>query len=332
MHVLLIAGGWSSEREVSLRGAVGIHKALETLGHTVTFFDVTGTNFDGLIEAASKHDFAFVNLHGAPGEDGLVQAMLEQAGCAYQGSGPTASFLALHKAATKQVLRGAGMLTPDWIFVPKAQSLDSLRQVLCEKGLAYPLFVKSNDGGSSLLLSRVDNEEALVHALDAIFEAGCEALIEPCLHSLGGTGGDCVEITCGVLGDEALPPLMIVPKGGAFFDYHHKYTVGATQEICPAPISPELTMRVQALAVQAHKVLGLEGYSRADFMVRGDVRPHGHGEADVFILEVNTLPGMTETSLVPQEAAAMGLDFPSLIARLMELGLARHAAKVAYCG
>lgn len=320
MNVLLIAGGWSSEREVSLRGANGIQKALESLSHTVTFFDLDGTNFDELLSMASTHDFAFINLHGAGGEDGLVQAMLSQISCPYQGSGSTASFLALHKAATKQVLRRAGIVTPDWIFLPKrVESQNILIEQMQQKALSFPLFVKSNDGGSSLLLSRVDNEEELYAALEMIFAAGVEALIEPCIEGR--------EITCGVLGEDALPPVMIVPKGDSFFDYHHKYTVGAAQELCPAPISEALTARIQALALQVHKVLGLQGYSRTDFIVRG----HGQGDdqyndndVEIFFLEVNTLPGMTETSLVPQEAAAIGLDFPALIARLMELGLANH--------
>ncbi len=377
MRVLLIAGGWSSERAVSLRGAEGIASALQGLGHELTFFDLMGLSpeeaeeaeeregasgkgagtaspytvvsgsFDTLMDAASQHDFAFINLHGAPGEDGLIQAMLEQAQCPYQGSGPTASFLALHKAATKQVLRRAGMLTPDWLFVPTRTQTEGLMQRLavqaeqraqteqqiqatdlkqadrCKQAeqttqAIFPLFVKSNDGGSSLLLSRVDNEDELYAALDDIFDAGCEALVEPCI--------DGVEITCGILGDEALPPIMIVPKSGTFFDYHNKYTVGAAQEICPAPISPALTARVQALALQAHKALGLEGYSRADFIARGYDAQNGADNDDsveLFLLEVNTLPGMTITSLVPQEAAAIGLDFPALITRLMDLGLQR---------
>lgn len=337
MKVLLIAGGWSSEREVSLRGAKGIHEALVTLGHEVTFFDLANsganvapamdqdTGFDALLDAASAHDFAFINLHGAPGEDGLVQAMLEAVACPYQGSGPTASFLALHKAATKQILRRAGMLTPDWVFLPKkVEALEVLQESLAQRGVNFPLFVKSNDGGSSLLLSRVDHEAELQDALAMIFDAGCEALVEPCIEG--------VEITCGVLGgfpsDEALPPVMIVPKGGTFFDYHHKYTEGAAQEICPAPISAELTARIQALALQAHKALGLHGYSRADFIVREPAEPVGQvgqaEEAEIFLLEVNTLPGMTPTSLIPQEATAIGLDFPALIARLMELSLEKH--------
>ncbi|UZP66258.1 D-alanine--D-alanine ligase [Desulfovibrio mangrovi] len=300
MRILLIAGGWSSEREVSLSGARGIEKALLALGHDVTRFD-PATSMDGLLEAASSHDFAFINLHGSPGEDGLVQAMLENAGCPYQGSGPAGSFLALNKAVAKQVFVRHGLPTPPWVFLAELPAED------WQPSLPYPLFAKSNTGGSSLGLSRVDSQETLHAALKAIFETGDEVIIEP---SVPG-----VEVTCGVLGDRALPPVLIMPESGAgFFDYKAKYTPGAAREVCPAPIPDEVTAEVQRMALTAHKALGLNGYSRADFILDPDGGLH--------LLEVNTLPGMTPTSLLPQEAAAVGFSFEDLIAELIKLGLA----------
>ncbi|WP_165175060.1 D-alanine--D-alanine ligase [Desulfovibrio sp. ZJ369] len=301
MKILLIAGGWSSEREVSLNGGRGMAEALRARGHSVTFFDLL-TDFGQLLDQARQHDFALINLHGAPGEDGLVQALLERVGCPYQGSGPAGSFLALHKAAAKQVFRHAGLPTADWEFLPAPPPQD------WQPRLSYPLFVKSNTGGSSLRLGRARNRAELDAVLAEIFAAGEEALIE---SELSGR-----EVTCGILGEEALPPVLIEPVAGDFFDYESKYARGGAREICPAPLSPELTAQVQKLALAAHRALGLTGYSRADFIVGKD--------QSLTLLEVNTLPGMTATSLVPQEAQVIGLDFGQLLERLMELGLQRH--------
>lgn len=298
MRVLLIVGGWSSEREVSLRGGKGIAAALEERGHRVTWFDLQD-GFDSLTAVATQHEFCFINLHGSPGEDGLVQALLDACHCPYQGSGPAGSFLALHKAGAKQLFRRAGLLTADWQFIPTRPPQ------LWEPSLPYPLFVKSNTGGSSLHLSRANNKAELDNILDEIFNSGAEAILEPLI--------DGIEITCGVLGDQALPPILIQPVAGAFFDYTSKYAAGGANELCPAPIDPALTQEVQELALRAHKTLGLRGYSRSDFILTPDNQ--------FYLLETNTLPGMTGTSLVPQEAAVIGLDFGDLLEKLMELGM-----------
>jgi D-alanine-D-alanine ligase len=297
MKILLIAGGWSSERNVSLDGARVMEKTLLECGHSVTFFDLLA-GFDNLLDAAAKHDFAFINLHGAPGEDGLVQAMLDRAGCPYQGSGPAGSFLALHKAAAKQIFRRAGLPTPDWEYLPLPP------EQAWRPRLPYPLFVKSNTGGSSLLMGRVRDRAGLDVKLAEIFAAGDEALLESEVRGR--------EVTCGVLGNEALPPILIEPGEGKFFDYQSKYAVDGAREICPAPLPPEITAEVRKLALAAHRTLGLSGYSRTDFILAEDGRPS--------LLEINTLPGMTATSLVPREARAAGLDFGDLLETLISLG------------
>ena len=297
MKVLLLAGGWSPEREVSLKGGEQIAAALRERGHEVTFLD-PAHRFEELMSEARKHDVAFINLHGAPGEDGLVQAILDRVDCPYQGAGPAGSFLALHKAAARQVFREAGLNVPDGVFLPRHPG----PQWNC--GLQFPLFVKSNTGGSSLHLSRVDTEEELYTALNALFSIGEEALIESAVKGR--------EVTCGVLGDEALAPILVVSKSD-YFDYHNKYAADGAQEICPAPISPEETALVRDAALRAHNALGLKGYSRADFILRDD--------GTLFILEVNTTPGMTATSLVPREAAVKGMSFADLIERLLELAM-----------
>lgn len=293
LKVLLLAGGWSSEREVSLRGGEQIAAALESRGHVVTHFDPAHA-FERLVSVARQHDVAFINLHGTGGEDGLIQALLDRAGCPYQGAGPAGSFLALHKAAARQLFQDAGLTVPDGVFLPRHPGPH------WKTNLTYPLFVKSNTGGSSINLSRVQNEEELSTAINALFSAGEEALVETAISGK--------EVTCGVLGEEALSPILIVSKGH-YFDYHNKYAPDGAQEICPAPLDPDMTERIREQALRAHQALGLKGYSRADFILRDD--------GELFILEVNTIPGMTATSLVPKEAAVLGLSFADLVERLL---------------
>lgn len=303
MKVLLVAGGWSSEREVSLTGAAQIANALEALGHEVVPYDLS-RDFPGFLEAARQTDFAFLNLHGAPGEDGLPQALLDAAGVPYQGAGPAGSFLALNKAAAKQIFTQAGLATPRWTFLPAMPEDDFV------PAFDPPWFVKPNLGGSSVLMSLVRRPEDLRAALTPIFASGDAALIE---EGLSGT-----ELTCAVLDETPLPPILIRPKAGEFFNYASKYEADAADEICPAPVDDALTGELGRVTLAAHKALGLTGYSRADFI---------DTPAGLMLLEVNTLPGMTPTSLLPKAAKAAGMEFSDLIARLMELGLARRAKR-----
>lgn len=307
MNILLILGGWSSEREVSLNTGSMIEETLLRLGHRVSRFDPVNS-LEGLIPEAKKADFAFIALHGSPGEDGLVQAMLETVGCPYQGSGPAGSFLALNKAASKALYRQNGLPTPDWALLP------SKPETPWQSPFGFPLFIKHNTGGSSLGMERVAAPEDLAGALDRLFAHGGEYIVEPEVVGL--------ELTCGVLDDaagnlRALPPILIRPKSGAggVFDYVAKYTPGAADEICPAPLPEDALRQVREMAVAAHRVLGLSGYSRTDFLLREN------GEA--VLLETNTLPGMTANSLLPKAAAAEGLSFEELIAHLITLGMTR---------
>jgi D-alanine-D-alanine ligase len=301
MRVLLIVGGWSGEREVSLSGGKQIQKSLEELGHEVDVFD-PALEFKELFARAKACGFAFINLHGVPGEDGLIQALLEQAGCPYQGSGPKASFLAISKASAKMALESAGVPTPRWELLTR--SGDEL-----PADFPFPVFVKPDRGGSSLAVGRVETPDELNQALRAVF-SGHEAALVEC-------AAEGPEVTCSVLGDEALPLILIKPAQARFFDYHCKYAPGGAQEICPAPIDPEMTRRVQELSLLVHHTLGLTGYSRSDFIIENG--------APVF-LEVNTLPGMTPTSLLPQSAAQAGRSFTKLIGELMELGLSHFSS------
>lgn len=299
MHVILIAGGWSDEREVSLSGAKKIRTALEELGHRVTFFD-PAQDFRHLVSTAREADFAFINLHGTPGEDGLIQAMLDKAGCPYQGAGAAASYLALDKGASKEVFEAMGIDTPPWQFITPIQGADT------PLGLPLPVFVKPNKGGSSLGMSLVRTAGEFPAALDKVFAMCQSALVETFIPG--------VELTCAVLGDRPLPLIMITPKAGAaFFDYENKYAADGAEEVCPAPVPDEITRLVQERMLAAHNALGLTGYSRGDFILAADGTP--------YLLEINTLPGMTPTSLLPRAAGQVGLSFAALIDELIRLGL-----------
>ncbi|WP_338670008.1 D-alanine--D-alanine ligase family protein [Pseudodesulfovibrio methanolicus] len=299
MHVILIAGGWSDERDVSLSGAKKIRAALDELGHDVTFFD-PADDFRNLLSIAKDADFAFINLHGTPGEDGLIQAVLDKANCPYQGAGPAASYLALNKAAAKEVFEANGIKTPDWQLVTPTQGRETPLE------LALPVFVKPDKGGSSLGMSLVRTAEEFPAALDKVFDMCQSALVEAFIPG--------VELTCGILGDEALPLIMITPRDGSdYFDYENKYADDGAEEICPAPVDEALSTSIREQMLTAHAALGLTGYSRGDFIATAD------GEA--YLLEVNTLPGMTPTSLLPRAAAHVGYSFTELIGELIRLGL-----------
>ena len=315
MRILLITGGWSAERDVALNGAKVLQKAMEELGHTVELYDLEPT-FSGFNGAVSRNEFAFINLHGAPGEDGLVQAILEQMDFPFQGSGAAASMLALDKAVAKTFFKKANLRIAKSLLLTQMPAPD------WKMPLSFPVFIKDNRGGSTLNLEYVDSEQNFFPTLEKLFSRGGQFLVEEAIH------GD--ELTCGVYEDEvdgaivvkALPPILIeVQSGSGLFDYESKYSANGAKEICPAPISDALTRKLQEMSVAAHISLGLSGYSRADFIVPKDNEP--------VILEVNTLPGMTARSLIPQEFAAIGIGFNEMVTHLISMGMARWRGKTA---
>ena len=309
MKILLLAGGWSPEREISIRGAMEIEAALRRMGNSTETLDPI-KDLPLIIREGAKSDFVFINMHGAPGEDGLIQAILEKIPAPYNGSDSAVSIIALNKYVSKIYYKDAGLpVCPD-LFVAGGEEALSLP-------FAYPAIIKPNAGGSSIRLRKLAGEKDLEQArADLMGEAGGEYLIEPMIEG--------IEITCPVMGNaggecRAMPTILIQPAAGGIFDFYAKYTDNAAREICPAPVEARLNDRIQGLAEAAHKALGLSGVSRSDFMV--------DGEENIYILETNTLPGMTPNSLLPKSAKAMGMSFEDLLSRIIELGLEKFAAE-----
>ncbi len=305
--VALLAGGKSAERDVSLKSGDQVYKALDKTKYDIVRYDPR----DDLVRLAqdcAKIDVALIILHGRMGEDGTIQGLLDSLGIPYQGSGVLGSAIAMNKILSKQLYVQAGIPTAPHVVVHRGQP-DGGRQTILET-LGLPVVVKPEHEGSSIGLSIVKREADLDGALEIGYRYDRRCLVE---RYVAGT-----EITGGVLGNdvlEALPLVEIIPGDQyEFFDYEAKYTPGASHEICPARLPEEVAQRARDLAVRAHQALYCRGYSRTDMIVSGD---------DIYVLETNTIPGMTQTSLLPQAAAAAGISFPALLDRLIELALER---------
>jgi len=305
IRLALIAGGKSGEREVSLAGANGVEKALNPEKYEVRRYDAA-TDLAQLAADAGKIDAAFVLLHGPLGEDGTMQGFLDLLGIPYQGAGVLGSALAMDKNLAKILYKQAGLTVAAWEMA-EPEDQENPRRLL--KHLSLPVVIKPIRQGSSLGMSVARNEEELAQGLAKAFAFDSEVMVEEYVRGR--------EITVGVLGNKeitALPIVEIIPgEEFAFFDYQAKYQPGASREVCPADLPPEVTAKAQEIALAAHRVLQLKGYSRTDMIVAGD---------SIYVLETNTIPGMTPTSLLPQAAAAHGLSFPALLDRLIELALA----------
>jgi D-alanine-D-alanine ligase len=305
--IALLLGGISSEREVSLNSGRQVLQSLDKDKYDVRSYD-TRTDLPKLVAEAKQIDAALIILHGPYGEDGTVQGLLELLDIPYQGAGVLGSALSMNKLAAKQIYLQAGIPVPTFAALRRGESVDAA-QLTSRLGL--PLVVKPAAGGSSIGMTIVRAADQLAEALDKAFEQDHLVLIESYIQG--------VEITGSVLGNDdlqALPLIEIIPGAEHdFFDYKAKYTAGLTQEICPARIDSELTAKAQAYACKAHKALFCCGYSRTDMIVRGK---------DIYVLETNTIPGMTPTSLFPQAAREAGIPFDRLLDRLIELGIQAH--------
>ncbi|MBU2537059.1 MAG: D-alanine--D-alanine ligase [Proteobacteria bacterium] len=305
IRLALIAGGKSGEREVSLAGAQGVEKALSREKYEVRRYD-PATDLAQLAADAGKIDAAFVLLHGPLGEDGTMQGFLDLLGIPYQGAGVLGSALAMDKNLAKILYRQAGLTVAAWEMA-EPEDQENPRRLL--EHLALPVVIKPIRQGSSLGMSVARNEEELAQGLAKAFAFDSEVMVEQYVRGR--------EITGGVLGNKeltALPIVEIIPgEEFAFFDYQAKYQPGASREVCPADLPSEITAKAQEIALIAHRALQLKGYSRTDMIVADD---------GIYVLETNTIPGMTPTSLLPQAAAAHGLSFSALLDRLIELALA----------
>ncbi|MFC1844020.1 D-alanine--D-alanine ligase [Thermodesulfobacteriota bacterium] len=304
LRLALLAGGKSGEREVSLKGAAEVAKALNPQKYEVKRYD-PATDLAKLAAEADTLDVAFILLHGPFGEDGTVQGFLDLLNIPYQGSGVLGSALAMDKNLAKILYKNNGLKVPDWYMAEK-EDIDNPSKILGQLGL--PLVIKPVNQGSSLGMTIARSEDEITEGLIKAFAIDHQVMIEEFIEGR--------EITGGVLGNNeltALPLVEIIPgEQYEFFDYDAKYQPGASTEICPAVLDDPLTIRAQQYALTAHRALQLRGYSRTDMIISGD---------DIYVLETNTIPGMTPTSLLPQGAAAAGLDFAALLDRLIELAM-----------
>lgn len=304
LRIALLSGGWSGEREISLKSGDAVYLALNKQKYDVSRYDPRD-DLGALMRDRESIDMAFILLHGKFGEDGCIQGFLNLMGIPFVGSGVLPSALALNKRVAKQLYRGNGLKVVDDVIVNRGREYpaDQIMETLGPSTVVKPVAE-----GSSLGMSICHTKEELSRGLQSAFQYDEEVLVERYVKGR--------EVTCAVLGNkslEALPLIEIVPNPEyAFFDYEAKYKPGATREICPAPLSEEQTKKAQSCAKRAHEALGCRVWSRTDMIVQGE---------DIYVLETNTIPGMTETSLVPLAAKTAGLSLSELLDRLIELSL-----------
>lgn len=307
IRLALLAGGISSERSVSLNSGNQVFDALDKDRYEILRYDPK-TDLQKLVMDASAIDAALIILHGPFGEDGTVQGLLDLLNIPYQGAGVLGSAVAMNKLLSKRLYQGADIPTPVFRSFTDNDTIDT-PEVISELGL--PLVVKPVCAGSSVGMTIAKREQDLDKAIQEAFAHDDTIIMEAFIKG--------IELTCGVLGNtslEALPVIEIIPgQGHEYFDFTAKYVAGETQEICPARIDPETTRRVQDLAVKAHQALFLKGYSRTDMILKGK---------EIFVLETNTIPGMTATSLFPQSAGAAGYSFSQLLDKLVQLAIEEH--------
>lgn len=303
LTVVVLKGGRSTEREVSSNTGSQVAAGLTACGHTVIEVDAADEGFIGAITAACP-DVVFICLHGKFGEDGTVQGLLELLGIPYVGSGVLASALAMDKVMSKYVFAQAGIASPAYIALRRGEPFDA---AAITEALGPKTVVKPANEGSAIGVTISHQPSELLPAIEEALRFDDLVLVERFISG--------VEVTVGVIGNDhpiALPTLEIVPEH-EFYDYESKYVPGMSKHIIPARISERARAECQRIAIEAHKVFGCRGMSRADIIVAEEERP--------YLLEINTIPGMTSTSLLPDAARAAGIEFPQLCERLVELAL-----------
>ncbi|HEX6688234.1 MAG TPA: D-alanine--D-alanine ligase [Solirubrobacterales bacterium] len=310
MKVAVLKGGRSLERGVSLRSGARVEDALERLGHEALPIDAGGDLVKRL--TAERPDVVFVAMHGLGGEDGTVQELLEILGIPFTGPGVLACARCTDKVLAKHEMRGAGVPTPDWFAFNETAfrelgAADALSEL--EERLGFPLVVKPSRGGSALGVKFAASWFEVPEALVSAFSYDNRVLLERFVEGR--------ELAVGVLGEEPLPVVEAIPSDGDRYDFEARYEIGRTEFVCPAELGVEESAAVNAAALSAYEALGCSGFSRVDLILSSD-GPQ--------VLEVNAIPGLTDTSLLPQAAEAAGMSFERLVERILELALKPAAA------
>ena len=305
MRVAVLKGGRSLERGVSLRSGARVEDALERLGHEVVSIDVGA---DLVKRLADKPDVAFVAMHGAGGEDGTAQELLEILDIPFTGPGAAACARCMDKSLAKHAMREAGVQTPDWFAFSQAAfrelgAADALGRI--EEALGFPLVVKPSRGGSSLGVKFAAGGAEVPQALVAAFSYDDRILLERFV--------DGRELAVSVLGEDALPIVEAIPAEGDRYDFEARYAIGRTHFVCPAELEPAAAAAVTEAALATYRALGCTGFARIDVMLDPD---------GPWVLEANAIPGLTDTSLLPQAAEVAGMSFERLVERIVDLALA----------
>jgi D-alanine-D-alanine ligase len=325
MRIAVLMGGVSSEREVSLASGREVSRALQEVGHQVVEIDVkdeldtshlspSSGNNRALVNFVSNSDIAsseivFIALHGGAGEDGTVQALLDVMGKPYTGSGMLSSALSMDKIISKRIFEHADILTPDWRSVENAD-LRNVEAAILELG-GLPIVTKPRNQGSTIGVSIVKEDTQVASAVQSALKYSPDILVEKYIAGR--------EITVGILGNRALPVIEVAPEKG-FYDYECKYTRGKSKYIVPAKIAESKSREAQDVALKAYRVLRCQDFARVDFRLSHD--------GNLNCLEVNTIPGMTRTSLVPMAARSDGTPFPQLVDEICRLALSRRGIAV----
>ena len=297
MKIGVLFGGASQEREVSLESGKAISIACKSLGHDVVELDPKN-GIDSLFSDIEPLDLIFNGLHGGDGENGVIQGFLQSIGKRFTGSQNESSAICMDKRVSKALVHRKKILTPNWI------SIDKEEKIPIDHGIKYPLIVKPNDQGSTIGPTVVKNDKELENAVSLARKYTNIVLVEAFVSGR--------EITVSIIGNKAYPIVEIIPSND-LYDYECKYTKGMTTYLCPADLTDELTLKIQNIALNIYKLLGCRHYSRVDFILDEELTP--------WFLEVNTLPGMTETSLIPKSVHAAGKDFKMLIKTIIDESL-----------
>jgi D-alanine-D-alanine ligase len=310
MKVAVLKGGRSLERGVSLRSGARVEDALERLGHEVVALDVGGDLVKRL--GAERPDVAFVAMHGVGGEDGTAQELLEILGIPFTGPGASACARCMDKSLAKHLFREAGLPTPDWFAFNSTAfrelgAADALERL--EQSLGFPLVVKPSRGGSSLGVKFAAGPAEVPAALVAAFSYDERVLLERFV--------DGRELAVSVLGEETLPIVEAIPERGDRYDFEARYEIGRTRFVCPADLEDDTRSAVNEAALAAYRALGCSGFARIDLILE---------PAGPQVLEANAIPGLTDTSLLPQAAEAAGMSFEQLVAKILDLALQPAAA------